>query len=193
MGQRLVITVKKDKKVIAGIYYHWSAYSVSALVEARDLLDYILDEENDIGDLKLELIRYVESRGGCIRGGYGSEEWEAITKMYPNEEFNDDGSRNDGIIALTPEGIEGLEYWSEGDIVLDLDKGVLYNEVYYQTTLKELRENEGEVLKLKDIPEMDISIEQMNFDDIHNVIHELEEDSNLYMFRKGRKIYQLIA
>ena len=31
MGQRLNIEIKKDSKVLANSYYHWSAYTSSAL------------------------------------------------------------------------------------------------------------------------------------------------------------------
>ena len=31
MGQRLNIEIKKDSKVLANAYYHWSAYTSSAL------------------------------------------------------------------------------------------------------------------------------------------------------------------
>ena len=50
MGQRLVITVRKNDSDIATIYYHWSADSVSALQEVNNLVDYI--EDHGIDKLK---------------------------------------------------------------------------------------------------------------------------------------------
>lgn len=38
MGQRLVITVHAFDEDIATIYYHWSAYTTSALDEAQKIL-----------------------------------------------------------------------------------------------------------------------------------------------------------
>lgn len=41
MGQRLVVTLIKDKREFVKIYYHWSAYSMSAFYEAREILKYV--------------------------------------------------------------------------------------------------------------------------------------------------------
>jgi hypothetical protein len=41
MGQRLVITVHAFDEDIAKIYYHWSAYTTSALQEAKDIIDNV--------------------------------------------------------------------------------------------------------------------------------------------------------
>ena len=38
MGQLLVITIENNGEDLCKIYYHWSAYSVSALMEARDII-----------------------------------------------------------------------------------------------------------------------------------------------------------
>lgn len=35
MGQRLVMTIRKNREDICKIYYHWSAYTSSALKEAK--------------------------------------------------------------------------------------------------------------------------------------------------------------
>ena len=37
MGHRLVITIHAFNEDIAKIYYHWSAYTTSALQEAKDI------------------------------------------------------------------------------------------------------------------------------------------------------------
>ena len=42
MGQRLVITANYKNQEIAKIYFHWSAYTVSALQEAYDLINEII-------------------------------------------------------------------------------------------------------------------------------------------------------
>lgn len=41
MGQRLIITVRNHGRDLAKIYYHWSAYTRSALEETKELLDHI--------------------------------------------------------------------------------------------------------------------------------------------------------
>ena len=194
MGQRLVITVVKDQREVASIYYHWSAYSTSALQEARELIDAMIDDTSD-KDFRLKLIRFIESVGGCIDGGKDSKEFIEIQKMFPDETFKESGSRNNGLIALTDEGRESLKSWSEGDLTIDFDNDMVYNSVYNETTLEEYndwREDDDKVT-LEDIPErLDIDIHSIPFGDIENMIGTLGHLDD-YEFRHGETIYELIA
>ena len=56
MGQRLVITLRKDNREIAKIYYQWSGYTISAYLEACDLLRYI-DPNSDVEDILFGAIK----------------------------------------------------------------------------------------------------------------------------------------
>ena len=63
MGQRLVVTVKNNGKDLAKIYFHWSAYTVSALMEARRIVDCICEEDykdisNSIENPQIINVRY---------------------------------------------------------------------------------------------------------------------------------------
>ena len=67
MGQRLVITVHAFDEDIATIYYHWSAYTTSALDEAQKILKHVKWEDTTSKDeLILRIVRFMESNGGCI-------------------------------------------------------------------------------------------------------------------------------
>lgn len=192
MGQRLVVTVIKDSEEIAKLYYHWSAYTVSALEETARIIDCLLDEENDTADLRLRLIRYVEGNGGCIQGGSESEEFERISQMYPGQKFSDDGSRNYGLIALSEEGMTSLQDWSEGDVYVDLDNETITNDVFCAYTFEDYMDYYGDTNNINNIPEKDIEMEVIKFKDIDKVIHDLEK-LEAYEYRKGEWIYQLIA
>jgi len=195
MGQRLVITVKNNAEDIAKIYYHWSAYSLSALQETREVLDCLLNNDNPIKDLRLRLIRFVESRGGCIDGGSESEEFKAIQEMYPNEKFKSDGSRNEGLIALTEDGMNSIQSWSEGDVDINLDDEMIYNSVYWSDDFdyyKEQWEEERKNLKLEDIPEYNINISEISFNELDNIISFLNKYHG-YEYRIGNMVYSLIA
>ena len=192
MGQRLVITIRKNNEIIAGIYYHWSAYSLSALEETRNVLDCLLDEENPIKDLRLRLIRFIETNGGVIDGGITSDEFKRVREIYPHENFKTNGLRNLGLIALTKEGIADLESWSEGDILIDLDAQIIFNSVFYTATLDEYNYDMNEEKKIEDFPEKNIELEKIFFEKLDDVIVELE-NLNGYEFRKGETIYSLIA
>jgi hypothetical protein len=192
MGQRLVVTVIKNNEEIAKLYYHWGAYTVSALCESAGIIECLLDKENDISDLRLRLIRFVESNGGCIQGGKDSEEFEAISKMYPGQKFKEDGSRNYGLIAITQAGMTSLQDWSEGDLYIDLDTETINNDIFCAYSLEDYMDYYGETNNINSIPESDINIETFKFEDIDDIISDLDK-LHSYEFRRGEWIYQLIA
>lgn len=128
MGQRLVITIHAFDEDIAKIYYHWSAYTTSALQEAKDIIDNVkwFDAANK-DELILRITKQLEKCGG----GVNIRDREAFKEKYPNEVFEDDINRNYGLIAITERGMEELEYWSEGDLTIDFDAEKVYNEVMF--------------------------------------------------------------
>ena len=118
MGQRLVITVHAFDEDIATIYYHWSAYTTSALDEAQKILKNVNWEDTTSKDeLILRIVRFMESNGGCI----DFEDKPEFNKRFPNVEFKDDGSRNDGLVAISEQVMDKQKYWSEGDLIIDFD------------------------------------------------------------------------
>ena len=195
MGQRLVINIIKDDERIANIYYHWSAYSISALEEAKKLIDSgVFDEDCSVKELQLKLVRLIESFGGCIDGGYNSKEYLAISEMFPDENFKHGGSRNNGLIAITENAMNDIEGWAEGTIDINLDDDYIYNSVYCVETLKEYNDwrDKKYQKKLEDIPERtDININLIPFGDLEDMIDCLKNIGE-YEFRQGNMIYELI-
>ena len=192
MGQRLVVTVNVKGEDIAKLYYHWSAYSISALAQTREIVNCLLDNDNEIEDLRLRLIRFAESEGGCIQGGGDSREFAAIQAMYPNEVFKTEGSRNAGLIALTEEGMDDLEGWSEGSITIYLDDGIVWNSVFDMETIDEFNEWRGEDNSIEYFPELDIDLEEIPFNKLDEVIDALD-NLNVFAFRHNDMIFSLYA
>lgn len=200
MGQRLVVTVNKNGKDIAKIYYHWSAYSLSALQEARDIINVLYDDENKIKDLRLRLIRFCEQNGGGIDGGENSNEWKRIAEMYPKEIFKKDNiSRNYGLIALSEVGMENIQTWSEGDIYIEMDDDKVINYVHYSyEDIKEYNHERSEWdedfkdLSLNDIPHIECDLTDFSIDEIDGIIMELQSLKG-YTCRYRNIIYDLIA
>lgn len=199
MGQRLVITVRSFGKDLAKIYYHWSAYSISALRETKELIDCICEDYKVTEkELQLRLIRFCERNGGGIQAK-GSE-FDYIKKMFPGETFKTDGySRNYGLIALSEEGMADLQSWSEGDICVDLDEDIIYNNVFcYYNSIDEYNEerkewdDEHEDLSLDDVPDIGYTLEQIEFCDIDDVMYALAHADG-YVVRNGNEIFELIA
>lgn len=200
MGQRLVLTVTQNGEDIAKIYYHWSAYSISALQEAKNIIDVLYDDTNKIKDLKLRLIKFLEQNGGGIDGGEGSSEWKYIKQLYPKETFKKDGiSRNQGLIALSEDGMESMQSWSEGDVYIDLDTDMVTNYVNYtcesiDSYNKDRKEwdEDFEPLTFNDIPVIEYDLTDFSVDDIDYVIMGLESFDG-YVCRYKNQIYELIA
>lgn len=200
MGQRLVVTIKCEEKEMLKIYYHWSAYSVSALMETRDIINELFDDDNEIKDLRLRMIRFSERNGGGISNGKDSDEWKYIQNEYPNETFKEKNiNRNYGLIAISKEGMRDLQDWSEGDITIDLDEYKVINYVYcgydgidnYNEYMKEWN-NDHIDRTLEDIPELDCELSEFDFTDIDYLIEALDNAPD-YVVRYGNEIYNLIA
>lgn len=197
MGQRLVITIKNNEKEIATIYYHWSAYTVSALLEAKELIGCIFNHKDETEkELKLRLIRFCEENGGGISGE--DYEFAYIRKMYPNEEFKIRGySRSRGLISLSEKGMQEAHDWSEGDMTIDLDTETVENAVfcwheYIEEYNQERKEWDDDFngYKLEDLKDIGYDIGSFGIECIDDIIAALENVDGVCRF--GSEIFELI-
>ena len=197
MGQRLVVTVRSMGEDLCKMYFHWSAYTIPALMEVRDMMAEFPMETKSKDEAILYFIRYCEKNGGGISDGYGGKEWNYITEKYPNEKFKVDGiSRNNGLIGISEEKMDSIQSWSEGDIIIALDEMTVHNEVFWfydgiDAYNEELVDREDELATLDDIPEVG-EIGDFDLEDIDDVIANLEDIPG-YVCRNGNEIYELIA
>lgn len=119
MGQRLVVTIQNNEENLCNIYYHWSAYSISALIATKDIINALFDDDNENEDVRLRMIRFVERNGGGIANGKDGDEWKYIQNAYPNETFKSEViDRNCGLIAISEDGMNDLQNWSEGKVLV---------------------------------------------------------------------------
>ena len=200
MGQRLVVTIKNNGEDLAKIYYHWSAYTVSALWEASKLVNCIFNHKDETEkELKLRLIRFCEENGGGISGD--DYEFEYIKNMYPNEVFKTDGySRNNGLISLSERGMEEAQSWSEGDLDILIDEEMINNGVYcYWESLEDYNEEvkswgeeyADELLTIENVPDIGYDLGYIAIKDIDKVITALETAGE-HIVRYGNEIYELV-
>lgn len=196
MGQRLVVTVHNEGKELCKIYYHWSAYSHSALRRTQDIINCIYNHKDETeSELLLRLIRFCEENGGGIRAD--DEEFKYIESLYPNESFKkEDYSRNDGLIALSEKGMEDLQMWSEGDVHIHIDEDKIYNEVFcYYDSIEEYNkecaecDDEYEPVKLKDIPDIGYDLGEIDVADLYDLIKVMNNVN--FVCRYGNEIYDL--
>lgn len=197
MGQRLVVTVKSTGEDLCKMYFHWSAYTISALMEVRHMMAEFPMETNSKEDAILYFIRYCEEYGGGIDGGMDSKEWNYITNKYPNYKFKSENiNRNRGLIAISEDGMDEMQSWSEGDIYINLDEMTVHNELFlYYDDIdeynRELADREDESITLDEIPEVG-EIGDFDLEDIDDVIANLEDIPG-HVCRNGNEIYELIA
>jgi hypothetical protein len=62
MGERLVVQIQRNDKLIATSYYHWSAYTEPALRIVKSMYDRVLRQAGSMSDeqLQLAIIRFAE-------------------------------------------------------------------------------------------------------------------------------------
>lgn len=182
MGQRLVVTIETDKKKLCNIYYHWSAYTYSALLETKKIIDCIYNHKDEgERELLLRLIRFCEKNGGGIRGT--KDEFKYVQDMYPNETFKTENySRSEGLIALSEQGMIDLQSWSEGDVYINVDEGQVDFCVYsgYERVEEYIEErkswdDEFDETELNNIPTFNFCLGYFDVGDIGAIIASLDE------------------
>lgn len=186
MGQRLVITIKKNNKDIAKVYYHWSAYTLAGLCETQDLIMGIQTNSDDIEEIRRSILEYVFSKGGTIDGYPNSNETKIIQEMFKDIEMQD-GSRNEGLIAFSEEGMEELQSWSEGNSIIDLDRKEIEYNVFFT-------ENDEEKHKDK-LKECKYDFNHIRFDQLVDVVRYFTtmEQENNFEFLYNNKVHYMIA
>ena len=200
MGQRLVVSVQNNGKELATVYYHWSAYTVSALWEVSKLVNCIFNHEDETEEeLKLRLIRFCEANGGGIN--CNPMEFAYIENLYPGEVFKKDGySRSNGLIDLSENGRAESHSWSEGDVEIYIDEERINNCVFgwwpdcetYNEEVKSWGEDyEDYLVKFEDIPDIGYDLGDIAIEDIDNVINALEAAKE-HIVRYGNEIYELV-
>lgn len=212
MGQRLVMTiyesVEKQEKPLMNIYYHWSAYSTYAYIEALKFINVYKDMEDfmklfvDIKDRKklvMFLVKILEKKGARINIG----DYEYVEKEYPELEFlKTDVDRNEGLISLSEKEMADSEKWGEGFLNIFLKEREVVNNCYWggydsieeyikdnglELTEEEVKATEEEV---KAIGELDYDIMEATFDNITDRINAMNEMG--FFFRYNGKIWCFI-
>ena len=184
MGQRLVISIETNEKTLCKLYYHWSAYTMSALYETKKVIDCIYNHTDETKkETILRLIRFCEDNGGCIDGGRDSIEGKYIQSLYPNEIFKETGSRSEGLIALSEEGMADMQRISEGDVYINLDDDTVefcvysgYEDIEEYIEERKSWDDEFEGLSLEDIPKIDCDLGFFSVEDIDSIIAALDSD-----------------
>ena len=193
MGQRLNIEIKKKgkEKTIANCYYHWSAYTESSLLLAKEILENIINYHDEKDDFK-KAVQLLQSTGaGIIYNEYDilTEEQKRYCRVGED--------RNMGLISFTDKGIEETRTWEEGRIEIELDDddykdldhfkvySTIYFGVYWHENINDLKGNDDdddddEKLDLDNITEFDFDLDYMTLEDINLFLSKINEIENNY-------------
>lgn len=150
MGQRLNIEIYSEDKLLANAYYHWSGYTSSSLKIASKIIDVIEKGDFEKGNDLLTAISLLELTGAK----FNFDEVEYINK-YLNIglfEFDESCHRNDGLIAVSPNGCAVARDWEEARIQINFkNKSVRLPKICYILDEYHIKEME---LNVDDLPEL---------------------------------------
>lgn len=197
MGQRLIVSIEKGGKELCNIYYHWGAYTDSALLHTKEIVDCIYNHKDETdAEMLLRLIHFCENQGGGIANGKNGEDWSYICNLYPDETFKADNiNRSDGLISLSESGMAESHKWSEGDVIIDLDTELINFGVYssYENfdDFLDCFDDDGDLEydSLYDFPEIGYDLGTIKVTDIDKVIEAINNVCDYC--RHGNEIIEL--
>ena len=207
MGQRLNIEIrrKKDNKILANSYYHWSAYTYSSLKLANEIMENIYDViRNDKVRDEIKAIQLLQTTGaGLLEQEYNllNEEDKTYCSLATN--------RNLGLISFTEKGMEETRTWEEGRLTITIDfdnkeydfvgdKNRVDFEVYLPMSRKEIEEYYREELKsgkinLDEVVEFNFDLQDMELNDIRLFMAKINQiENNFGIFMINGVFYQII-
>lgn len=118
MGQRLNFEITYDGETLANAYYHWSAYTSSSL----NILGKVIEaykNRTEINPLRVA-VEILQATGAGITDEEKVEIGKDKSGKFDGIKFRDAVSRNEGILSVTPDGIEDTRRWEEGRVSLDI-------------------------------------------------------------------------
>ena len=207
MGQRLNIEIrrKKDNKVLANSYYHWSAYTYSSLKLAEEILENVYDivKYNKISD-EVKAIQLLQTTGaGLLEDEYN------LLKEEDKKYCSLATDRNLGLISFTEKGMDYTRSWEEGrlTIIVDFDKkdydfsgysNLVEFEVYSSMCMEDIEEYYGDDIKsgnldLDKVVEFNFDLDEMTLNDIILFLSKCEQIEKYNgIFRIKNNYYQII-
>lgn len=214
MGQRLVITIENNKKSLAKGYYHWSGYTRSGLITANmaiaafekslnramenitllAITDKILTPEIIKDKIELLTACYMlfATDAGMQMTGEKSEQ-DAFNEIFPNMNHSIGVNRNEGLIAITKEGMAGLQKWSEADVRINLDtKSVSVAGLFLGIDNNDDEEDENED---EEVMSIEGNLDEIPFEDLNQFVEKITTAINnkIYTFSNNGDMLGAIA
>lgn len=123
MGQRLNIQIVTDEEnVLANAYYHWSGYTCCSMELTKKIVDAIIGSKMPETNQKLYAIELLELTGALLTEDekeYAKKNIEGFDSSNPlNHRVA--VSRNEGLIAVSPEEISNTQRYEEARVDIDI-------------------------------------------------------------------------
>ena len=180
MGQRLNIQIENSDKVLANSYYHWSGYTSSSLYLTSVILHHLENIKHDNDTVRA--VRLLELTGAKLTG----EELKKLDETMKSNQFEQATSRNDGLIAISPEGIIETQVWEEARVEIHLDTETVKLDLYYDYEESDYDEdNKPEFYK------SELNYKEVSFNDfkaLKNEILQSIKDKKYYVDANGQKL-----
>ena len=123
MGQRLNIQFEDNTGILANAYYHWSGYTSSALALTNHILSNDLIDDISISN-KVKAVKLLETTGAGLTENEFNDE-------FTKELYKQSVDRNDGLIAISEQGIQETLQWEEARVTINLDTKQLSFDIYW--------------------------------------------------------------
>ena len=168
MGQRLNIEIWDDNKCLANAYYHWSAYTSSACNLVSEILNAM--EEVPVEATIYYAVKLLEATGAGLEN---DKEREFAIEHCLIDDFKECTGRNDGLIAVTDDGIESTRAWEEYRVTIYLNqRRINFENVDVYGSQWEwndyVREYEIDVAqKMEDLPRLEYDVTNITFDQFY--------------------------
>lgn len=191
MGERLAVNIDNEWGNIAAIYYHWGAYTTDALRITQHIIETLGDyESKSVEEMQLDLIKMCERDGGGIE----SNDFDYILNKFKCNFKRDNISRNDGLIAISPEEIATVNQWATS-IYIDLYDMSIDNYVCdvfqsYQEYLEYCKDYEIDAEPYHLIRRISCGLDYFSFEELPTLYNEL--DNSDFAVEYGDRIYTLI-
>lgn len=185
MGQRLNLEIVYQGEPLANTYYHWSAYTSKSLTLTEEVLaayDKRIVEPTDV----LKAVRLLESTGARI----ALDELHSVNNRYPSEKFDIARSRDEGLIAVSFDGMNANRFWEQYRISVHLDTEMVSFKVFLVENKNEYMETyektEDEYNRLPPFP---YEIRRVSFEDFEAFANEIrryiKKDINGFLLKDG--------
>ena len=168
MGQRLNIEIWDDNKCLANAYYHWSAYTDSACDLVSEILNAMKEMPGEV--TTYYAIKLLEATGAGLEN---DKEKEFAAKHCLVSDFKKCTGRNDGLIAVTDDGIESTRRWEEYRVTIYLNqRRINFENVDVYRSQWEwndyIREYEIDIVQnMENLPRLNYDLTNISFDQFH--------------------------